>query len=387
MELNLKGLGKKDMAAFKELPKNREKIIHSSSSSPIRTDYVANEIGALLHPTVQHVKVVDIIEENKNTKTFVLGPNIDAGTKKLAYFRPGQYISIEVPIESGLYRRPYTISCSPKNVFDNLYTITVQRKPRGIVSNYFLDSVEVDDTFTISGPMGNFYYEPLRDARNVIALVNGRGITSILSMAEAIKDGILDFKLTILYSARAERDLLFKQELEEISRKNNLIHIEYILSDEDKEEYYYGHLSKEIIEPFLEPETSFFVSGTNAFLESTNAVLKEFNLPNKYIRHDAFFGKVDLFGNDPYTVTVITSEKEYTLTCHHTETLLSAMEKEGIPTNSRCQVGECGFCRSKLKSGMVRTIDGVLRKADEENEFIHPCVAFPESDVVLELPF
>ena len=63
------------------------------------------------------------------------------------------------------------------------------------------------------------------------------------------------------------------------------------------------------------------------------------------------------------------------------------MEKNGINAPSKCHVGECGFCRSKLKSGKVKTFDGTIRTADKEYEFIHPCASFPESDVVIELPF
>ena len=95
MELDLKGLGKKDMMALKNVNKDREKVIRDGSSTPIHTKFVANEIAESLHPDIQYVKVADIIEEGLDTKTFVLVPDIDAGTKKLAYFRPGQYVSVE----------------------------------------------------------------------------------------------------------------------------------------------------------------------------------------------------------------------------------------------------------------------------------------------------
>ncbi len=387
MELNLKGLGKKDMEFFEEIPKERKKIIHSSSSSAILTKFNSNELASILHPKVQHVSVIDIIEENDSTKTFVLAPNAEKNTKKLAYFRPGQYISVEVEIDGCIYHRPYTISCSPKNVFDNLYTITIKRKRNGIVSNFFLDEVKVGDHFSISAPMGNFYYEPLRDANNVIALVGGSGITPILSMAEAIKDGILDFKLTILYGARTKKDLLFHKELDELAKKSNLINVEYILSEEQKEGYLSGFITKEMIDKYRENETSFFVCGPINMYEYVNDLLKDYQLPNKYIRHDAFFGRVDISKNEDYELTILTAEKKVTIVCHSKETLLNTMEKNSVLIQSRCQVGNCGFCRSKLKSGMIRTIDGCLRKADEKNKYIHPCISFPESDIVIELPY
>lgn len=43
----------------------------------------------------------------------------------------------------------------------------------------------------LSGPLGEFYYQDLRDASHVIALAGGSGITPFYSMACAIADGEL----------------------------------------------------------------------------------------------------------------------------------------------------------------------------------------------------
>lgn len=386
MELELKGIGKKDKKVLKNVNKERKRIIYDSSSQNIVTEYVSNTLANYFHPILQHVKVADIIEESLDTKTFVLVADKEAGTKRLAYFRPGQYISIEVFIGDGVYHRPYTLSCSPKNAFDNTYTITVKRKTKGKVSNYFLDSVKIEDKFLISAPSGEFYYEKLRDANNVIALAGGIGITPFLSMAEAIADGLLDIKLTILYGAKKEKDLLFRERLNELAKKNSFIRVIYILSDEENDQYQRGFITKEIIDPYIQKETSFFVCGPLGFYESMNQVLKEYHLPNKYIRHEAFLGKVDIEEKNIYNLTVITKDKEILISCHSNETLLSALEKNGIVALSKCHVGECGFCKSKLKSGKVKTIAESIKKADKEKHYIHPCVTFPESDVVIELP-
>lgn len=386
MELELKGIRKKDKEAIRFLNKERKKIINDSSSQPIETDFVGNALSNSFHPFLQQVKVADIIVENYNTKTFVLVPNKEAGTKRLAYFRPGQYISIEVPIGKGIYKRPYTISCSPKMALDNTYTITIKRRINGVVSNYFLDCVQIGETFLISAPNGEFYYEKLRDAKNVIALAGGSGITPFLSMAEAIRDGILDIKLTIFYGAKKEKDLVFRNRLDELAKKSNLIEVIYILSDEQINSTKTGFITKEIIDPYLQNETSFFVCGPLGFYESMNQVLKEYHLPNKYIRHDAFFGKIDLEENEIYHLKVITQNREFMISCSSRETLLCAMEKNGVVAPSKCHVGECGFCKSKLKSGKVKTFDENIRAADKENRYIHPCATFPESDVVIELP-
>lgn len=387
MELDLKSLNKKNIETLKSLKKEREKVIHDSTSNPIKNNYVANELAKTLYPNIQHVKIADITEETKDTKTFVLIPNINAGTKKLAYFKPGQYITLTANIEGGIYNRPYTISCSPKNAIeDNTYTITIRKRPNGIVSNYFFDKVKIDDEFDISCPSGEFYYERLRDAKNVIAIAGGNGINPFMSMAEAIVDGILDIKLTIIYGVKTKEDILFHKRLNELSNKNNLIKVVYVLSEEIVPEYETGLISKEIIDKYLENENSFFVCGSLGLYEHMNQILGEYNLPKKYIRHESFFGRTDFRGVEEYNVKVKTCDKEINITCKSRETLLAAMEKNGIKAPSKCHVGECGFCRSRLRMGKVKMIDNSLREADKDYNYIHPCVAFPESDIIIEIP-
>jgi ferredoxin len=65
--------------------------------------------------------------------------------------------------------------------------------------------------------------------------------------------------------------------------------------------------------------------------------------------------------------------------------LLDFAEENGIPMESGCRIGTCGSCKVKLISGTVamETEDG-LEDADRANGMILPCVAVPESDLVIE---
>jgi ferredoxin len=65
--------------------------------------------------------------------------------------------------------------------------------------------------------------------------------------------------------------------------------------------------------------------------------------------------------------------------------LLDFAEAKGIQMESGCLMGVCGSCRVKLLSGSVtmETEDG-LEDGDRDNRMILPCVALPESDLVME---
>jgi len=66
--------------------------------------------------------------------------------------------------------------------------------------------------------------------------------------------------------------------------------------------------------------------------------------------------------------------------------LLEAALLDGVPLASSCRNGTCRACMCKLREGRVRyRIEWPGLSLDEKDEgFILPCVAIPESDVVIE---
>ena len=72
--------------------------------------------------------------------------------------------------------------------------------------------------------------------------------------------------------------------------------------------------------------------------------------------------------------------------------LLEAAELAGVPglqLASACRNGTCRICICQLRSGKVAyRIEWPGLSVDEKREgLILPCVAYPLSDVVIELPF
>ena len=66
-------------------------------------DYAPNKLAKELHPTCQHLKVVEIKEFSKDMKSFILAPDAEAGTSSLAWFSAGQYLSISVDIDGTVF--------------------------------------------------------------------------------------------------------------------------------------------------------------------------------------------------------------------------------------------------------------------------------------------
>ena len=193
----LKGLG---VGPFLNEVKTRDAEIAKGENAIPTSIYNPNIISSELHPSIQF-GIINKVIEYKGAKTYVIGPNKDKGTEKLAYFRAGQYVSIVIDPNNGAFlTRPYSLCSNPKDAFKGIYEITIKGINDGYASTYILENWKEGTEVILSGPLGQFYYERLRDAKNVVALAGGSGITPFLSMARAIADKTEDFNLTILYS-------------------------------------------------------------------------------------------------------------------------------------------------------------------------------------------
>ena len=397
MAVNVKvGLiGPLDMLKFKNMSKVREDYIQAAPANEITANYPINKKAKLLHPDFQKLVIADIIDHPEAaSKTYIFKAK-DGGP--LAYFRAGQYISLKMQIGQSFISRPYSICSAPKDALEGMLAITVQSKADGFAADYLLANAKIGDEFTASGPQGNFYYEDLRDAPNVIALAGGSGITPFLSMAKAIADGTEDFNLTIMFGNRTEDSILFKDELEELAASCDKIKIAHVLSDEESEYYEHGFITADLIKKLAPEEYSVFVCGPRAMYRFLESELPKLELPEKYIRREIMGVAKDIseipgYPKDAagkcYTLTIRQGLSEYTIPASSEESILVAIERAGIVAPSRCRAGECGWCRSKVISGdyFAPEENESRRYSDRVTDNIHPCVTFPVGDMVIEVP-
>ncbi len=391
----LKGLG---VGAFLGEVKVREAKIAEADDHMPQSIFNANVLAAKLHPAHQFVKIAKITE-HADAKSYVLTPDASRGTKELAYFRAGQYVSVDLAIGKARLSMPYSIRSGPKDALKGSYTLTVRRNNSGSLSKYILDTWKVGDALTISGPLGEFYYQRLRDARHVIAMAGGSGITPFFSMASAIADGIEDFRLTILYGSRTSDVILLRDELEAIAaRSSGRVRVVHVLSDETKEGCEHGFITADLVRKYAGDEDySLFLCGPRAMYDFAQGQIAALGLPRRRVRQELAgeYGKPERDPSYPaehigksYRITVSIRGNKQTVPCRADQTLLSALEQAGIHAPSHCRSGECGWCHSLLLSGDIFTPKDAegRREADLKFGWIHPCCSYPLSDVELDVP-
>ena len=397
MALNVKvGLiGAFDMLKFKNMAKVREQAIQAAPANEIKADYAINRNAKILHPDYQKLVVSEIIEHpGAVAKTFVFKRE---DGENPAYFRAGQYLSLKLPIGESFVTRPYSISSSPKEALEGKVSVTVRANPNGFAADWLLENLKVGDKVLASDGQGQFYYEDLRDAENVVALAGGSGITPFLSMARAIRDGVEDFNLTIIFGSRTEESILFREELDEICAACDKVKVVHVLSDEEKAGFEHGFITADIIQKYAVAPYSVFICGPEAMYRFLSGEVAKLELPRRLVRRE-MLGVTKKVWEQPgypqdakgktFRMTVRQGEMEKVIDASADEPILVAIERAGIAAPSRCRSGECGWCRSKLVSGdiFVPEENEGRRWADVQHGYIHPCSTFALSDLVIEVP-
>lgn len=388
-------IGALDMLKFKNMAKVREKAIQAAPALEITADYDINKKAKALHPDYQELVIDKVIDhDGAGAKTFLMRSR-DGGP--LAYFRAGQYLSLKLKIGESAVTRPYSISSSPKDALKGVISVTVRTNPGGFAAGYMLDEFKEGDEVLSSGPQGNFYYEELRDPKNIVALAGGSGITPFLSMAQAIADGTEDFDLTILFGSRKKEQILFKEELEYIEEKCDKVHVVHVLSEEEAAGFEHGFITADLIRKYAKEPYSVFVCGPEAMYKFLRGELDKLGLPKKNVRcemlgvtkkiSEAKGFPAEAKGKE-FNITVRQATREYSIKASAEEPILVAVERAGITAPSRCRSGECGWCRSKVLSGtyFAPAENENRRYADVQWNYIHPCATFPTSDMVIEVP-
>ncbi len=384
-KFSVNGTFKDSVNTIKFLTERKQFINSAAATLPTCTDdFGVNKVAKSIHPKEQKLIISRIEEHGNIAKSYYF-----KSETPFAYFKAGQYLTFKLEIGNSVVTRSYSIASSPASALNGEYQITVKRIADGFVSDYILDNWNVGDEVIAYAPEGNMTYCPLRDAQNIVAIAGGSGITPFLSLARAIDQGDEDCTLTLLYGCRTSNEILFKSELDSLSKKNDKINVVYVLSHSDEEGYEKGFVGADIIKKHApEGNYSIFVCGPGGLYKFLETELPKLQIKRKYIRFEVFSSgkKVDEEPNE-YNITVINRGNESVIKASSNETVLCAFERAGIEVPARCHTGECGFCRSKLVSGKVYIPEGEDKRriADLQFNFIHPCCCYPESDLVVRI--
>ena len=370
-----------------------------ASASPALADVdPIGDVSREWHPGPIELVVTKITPACKTAKT-IRFERIDG--KKLPFFYAGQYIVLDFKIGESLISRPYSISSAPYQARAEkpFVEITVRKsKGDGFICDYVNDELKVGDILTGNMGLGQFYYEPLRDAKHVVALAGGVGITPFASMAKEVANGTLDIDLTILYGSASSDDIVLKEELDALEGACGNLHIVHVLSgDEPGWTGEKGFLTAELIKKYSAEDTTYFICGPQVMYTFLRKEVAKLDVPARRVRFEVFGQAKDIamyegfpteLRHETFTITVVRGISEVEIPAKATESIVVALERAGIRIETGCRSGECGFCRTKVLSGdyfVCPEGDG-RRAADKEFDYVHACAAYPLSDMKVKIP-
>lgn len=397
MASNFKSLKAKE---FLPMLSDRQARFNAAKAELVEISDNATALAKALHPKRQYLKIEKVTERGEDCRSFTLVPDTEKGTTSLAYFGAGKYLTVFETIEGMPITRAYSISSSPKDSLEGKYVLTIKLVEGGLMSKFIFDIWKEGRSVEVSAPAGNFEYQELRDAKKVICLAGGSGITPFVSMANAIKDGDEDFEMVLLYGSRNYDNILFKDELAALEKECDKIKVVHVLSDEKKAKKgtEKGFITAELIKKYApeNEEYSVFICGPQQMYNFLDSELEKLGKEKKYIRHEMFGEFHNPASESDYPVgvseevkiTVTIQDETYTVTGKTGDSVMQTLEKNKIAVPARCRSGECGFCHSHLLSGKVYVPEALeyRRLADYKFGCIHPCCSFPLTDLVINVP-
>ncbi|NJN07112.1 MAG: FHA domain-containing protein [Richelia sp. RM2_1_2] len=335
------------------------------------------------------VKCSQIIQETDDVKTFrlIAEPPILFNDVSFNY-KPGQFVMLNLEINGQQIKRPYSISSTPSRPYN--LEITVKRISDGLVSNWLQDNFQIGNKIKISPPMGDFNYFD-NSQKKLLFISAGSGITPLMSMSRWLCDTTPDFSVIFIYSARTQKDIIFREELEFMALRYTNFQLAITLTREEFNSTWSGYKGRLNEKMLLEIAPDFqqriaYVCGSEDFLKSLHTMLQELNFP-MHNYHQENFGsfKIDrpvVIPSQPSqenTVVVFTKSKQQVI-CHADETILKAAHREAIKLPYGCQMGVCGQCKLRKISGEVN----YEQDFGCEEDYVLTCVAKANGSVVIE---
>lgn len=368
-------------------------------SGPIATTKTTFWVGQL--------RVANVVDETPDVRTFRLVP-IGGGAFPFS-FLPGQYINLFLTIDGQPVHRSYTIASSPTR--DAYCEITVKRD--GVASRFLHDRVREGDLLDASGPGGRFTFTGA-ESPSIVMIAGGVGITPLMAKIRYLTDIAWPGDIYLAYAARTEKDLIFRDELDDLRKRHANLHVLMTLTRAEGQ-HWTGARGRFTAAQLLAhmpclKQSPIHICGPDAMLEPTKQMLHDLGVTDDQIKFESFLSlsrigvdaganpatdmpmpattaaPIDRANGTPADVAMVTFARSgRSITIPIATNILEASEAVGVNIDYDCRAGICGTCRVKLLSGEVRMdAEHALTYQDRKDGFILACQSHCVGPVTVE---
>lgn len=229
--------------------------------------------------------VVSNQAEAKDVRTLTIAPK----NGKVFDYQPGQFALITV-VNGRVQKEshPFTIASSPSRPERISFSIKASGDFTGM-----LDKVAEGDEVRIDAPYGVFSYLNYPEENELVFIAGGIGVTPFLSMLRYLRDKDPQRKVTLLWGARTQEDLVRREELDAIAA--DMPHFSWIpvLSHEDGWPGETGFFDGEKLERLALqdrdlPTTGFYTCGPPIMMKIVSGTLAEKGVAKERIHFEKF---------------------------------------------------------------------------------------------------
>lgn len=157
--------------------------------------------------------IIHIMDESPVVKRFFFKMPSD---EKFT-FKPGQFVMLDLPIESKITNRSYSIASAPGD--DNIFELIIVLNPPGLGTPHMWETFKVGHQVPVAGPLGKFVLPEVIDT-DICFIATGTGIAPLRSMLHHIINHDLSTKnIYMVFGNRTYADVLYHIEMGALSAK------------------------------------------------------------------------------------------------------------------------------------------------------------------------
>jgi ferredoxin-NADP reductase len=323
--------------------------------------------GTRWSPDEVHARIVDVVSETHDTKTFRLEPDA-----RWRGHHAGQYVTVAVEVDGVRLRRCYSLSSAPA---DRLLSITVKRAAGGRVSPWLHDYLHRGDTLRLSAAAGAFVLVDPAPAR-LLFVTGGSGITPVMSMLRDLAHRGAVGDVALVHHARNRDDVIFRSALEALAARHAGLRL---------------FLNPRFDESRLAVQVPDFASratwlcGPPGLMERVEKMWAQADATGGLCRERFVAPRIAAVpAVDAPGLQVRFAESGRTHAITSGGTLLEELERAGERPRHGCRIGICHTCKCRKRAGTVRNlVTGAV--SAEPDEDIQLCISVACSDVDLSL--
>ena len=343
---------------------------------------------------LQVLECIAVADEAPDVKTFTFRSDNQTWFR----YKPGQFVTFELPCDGGPLMRTYTLSSSPSRPFS--IAVTVKAQAGSIGTRWMFDHLAPGIHVKAFGPVGDFTLHK-HPAAKYLFISAGSGVTPMMSMLRWLNDCAPWTDVSFVNCARRPEEIIFRKELELLGSRMPGLSLGFLIEERSSRESWFGHMGRidAVRLPLLSPdfrEREVFCCGPDPFMRAVRGMLENAGFDMAHYHQESFGAPPAEIVATPATdggialapaesVTPIRfSLSEIDADCVAGQTVLQTARASGVRIPAACEFGLCGTCKVKCDGDVDMNHNGGILDDEIADGFILACCSRPLGAISVE---